>query len=540
MKRRRTTFPLAALVFAFLATACQPASPQSMPGMTMPGAPAQGKPVPKARATAPGTKLKQPSPEGPTDSMRDMPGMTTAPPNPEPAKNQGGSITHDTLKLQEPETPQRQTGSSLPAPELLQAVIARKAMGLEEFLKLAERANPTLAQSRALVQEAAAEAKQAGLYPNPSVGYQGDQIRGGQYGGGEQGGYVQQTIVLGGKLGLRRDVGERERVAGEAGVEEQEARVRADVSSAFYEALTAQEAVVLRQKMVKLAEDAVETAHQLANVGQADAPDVLQAEVEAEQAKIEFVTAERTFLGRFSTLAALCGTPTLLPSPLEGKLQTPPALDTAAQIAAIVSASPSVKRLQRQVEVQQARMNAARREWIPDLNLKVGEQYNFEQLGGLPGKVVGPQSLAAAAIGLPLWNRNQGGIAVAQIALDRARGDVVREQLRLQAHAEAVAQQYLAVRYRADQYCAQVIPRAQRAYQLYLGKYATIAVAYPQVLVSQRTLFQIQMNYLEALRDEWMKALALENYLLGNSLEAPDTIPRAAAGSSRSFYAAPE
>lgn len=56
------------------------------------------------------------------------------------------------------------------------------------------------------------------------------------------------------------------------------------VGQSFYSALAAQEVVRVREKLRLLAADAVTTAHQLANVGQADAPDVLQAEVEAEQA----------------------------------------------------------------------------------------------------------------------------------------------------------------------------------------------------------------------------------------------------------------
>ena len=97
-------------------------------------------------------------------------------------------------------------GQQMPAPEVLQGVAGRPALKLEDFLAMADRNNPTLRQAEAMIRRSEAEAKQAALYPNPSVGYEGDQIRGGSYGGGEQGGFIAQTIVLGGKLGLRRDV----------------------------------------------------------------------------------------------------------------------------------------------------------------------------------------------------------------------------------------------------------------------------------------------------------------------------------------------
>ena len=42
---------------------------------------------------------------------------------------------------------------------------------------------------------------QAGLHPNPTVGYQGDQINAANT-AGQQGAYVEQTIKTGGKLQL--------------------------------------------------------------------------------------------------------------------------------------------------------------------------------------------------------------------------------------------------------------------------------------------------------------------------------------------------
>jgi len=39
--------------------------------------------------------------------------------------------------------------------------------------------NPTFAQAAANIRAAEGRKKQSGLYPNPTVGYQGEQIRGG-------------------------------------------------------------------------------------------------------------------------------------------------------------------------------------------------------------------------------------------------------------------------------------------------------------------------------------------------------------------------
>ncbi|MCU1222155.1 MAG: outer membrane protein [Edaphobacter sp.] len=429
--------------------------------------------------------------------------------------------THATMTLQEPENPERKTGSNLPAPELLKDVAARTPMALADFEALADANNPTLKQANAFVRRSQEQARQAGLYPNPSIGYQGEQIRGGSYGGGEQGGFVQQTVVLGGKLGLRRNIYDQQKRSEQIGVEEQTYRVHGDVQQAFYDALTAQATVQLRQRLLGVSLDAVETVHQLANVGQADAPDILQTEVEAEQAKVDYVTAQRQYLQAFRALTALAGKGNLPVSPLQGELEKTPDLNAEQIVDSVVAGSPTVKRAQQEAAVAQARLKDAKRESVPDLQLRAGEQYNGEQVSQNPTKAAGAQSFASAGINIPLWNRNQGNVGAAKAEIERAEQDVTRAQLSLRQQAAPLAQSYLSAQFEADRYKTQLIPRAARAYELYLKKYQNMAQAYPQVLVSQRTLFQLQISYLMALHDVWRSAIALQNYTLTGGLDTP-------------------
>src|SRR5258708_35084522 len=61
----------------------------------------------------------------------------------------------------------------------------QKTISLEELQQMALQNNPTFAQAVANIRAAEGRKKQSGHYPNPTVGYQGEQIRGRAYPRGE-------------------------------------------------------------------------------------------------------------------------------------------------------------------------------------------------------------------------------------------------------------------------------------------------------------------------------------------------------------------
>ncbi len=430
------------------------------------------------------------------------------------------SITVPFQALQEPEAVGFQTGSDLPAPELLREVVDRQSMTLETFLDLAEKANPPLAQAQRNIERSNQQARQVGLPPDPSIGYSGDHIRGGSYQGGEQGAFFSQEFVLGRKLALRRDVYRAEGRSNEFALEMQRARVRNDVAREFFDTLAAQEAVVVYDRLLKVALDGETNAHELERVGQADASAVLTAEVGAEQAKVDFVNAQRSFLANFTQLATYAGQATLAPRPLSGALVQPPEIDAEGLVVSDMQESPAVKRAQADVAVAEARITSAKSERIPNLTVKAGEWYSGESLGATNVKA-GWESFAEAGVQLPLWNRNQGNIQAAKIESDRAHQDVARVQLWTRNQAEPYAQQYQTARFTAQRYRTEMLPRARRAYQLEAMKYQQMAQVYPQVLMTQHMLFTLQLGYIQALDTEWRAAIALQNYTLMNGLDQP-------------------
>ena len=395
----------------------------------------------------------------------------------------------------------------------------QKTITLEELQQMALQKNPTFGQSAANIQAAEGRKKQSGLYPNLTVGYQGEQIRGGSFHGGEQGVFVQQDIVLGGKLGLNRKIFEQELKQAETEAEEQKVRVVTNVRMSCIQALAAQRTLELRQNLSKLADDAVETSHQLANVGQADAPDVLESEVEAQQAQLAVTMAEQNRQRVWRALAAVVGNPRLPLMKIEGNLEDTPPVNPDELVEKIVDESPAVRIAELGVKRAEAALARAKRETIPDLQLRGGMQQNGELLSN--GRPVGLQGFADVGVRIPISNRNQGNIAAAKADAERAKREVERVKLVLRERAASVVQTYTFSQAAVDRYKNQMIPRAQKAYEMYTKKYHDMAAAYPQVLISQRTLMQIEVSYISALENFATSSLSLQSYLLTDGLEAP-------------------
>src|SRR6201997_1719125 len=245
------------------------------------------------------------------------------------------------------------------------AVPEQKTMTLEELQQRALQNNPTFAQSAANIRAAEGRKKQSGLYPNPTVGYQGEQIRGGSFHGGEQGFFVQQDIVLSGRLGLNRTIFDQELKQAETEAEEQKARVVTNVRMSYIQALAAQQTLELRRHLSKLADDAVQTSRQLANVGQADTPDVLESEVEAQQAELAVTMAEQNQQRIWKAMAAVVGNPRLPLMRLEGKLEDTAPVNADELGGNIVKKRPTVRIAELGVKRAEATLARAKRESIP-------------------------------------------------------------------------------------------------------------------------------------------------------------------------------
>ncbi len=392
---------------------------------------------------------------------------------------------------------------------------------LEQVQKIAADSNPTLRQAEVEIRAAKARQQQSGLYPNPTVAYTGDEIRGGSVGGGKQGFFVQHTIVTGGKLSLSREVFGREVKLAEIEAEEQKIRVQSAVKMAFLRVLAAQELLDARRDMAVIGQDAAETHRRLMNTGQADETEVLDEEVEAQRMRMSARMQENTLREEWRSLAAVIGQPDLPLTTVAGELEKGwPEVNEEEAVETIAKQSPAVRIADAAETRAQTVLGRARREAIPDIQVRGGMEYNHDLLGSAPF-AKGWEGIAEVAVQIPLFNRNQGNVAAARADIDRAGQEKKRIALTLRERAASAVDQYANARLMAVEYRDEMLPRAKKAYGLMVERYGQMLASYPRVLDAQRKLYELQIEYIAALESVWTNGIALQGYLLTDGLEAP-------------------
>jgi outer membrane protein, heavy metal efflux system len=407
-------------------------------------------------------------------------------------------------------------------PALAQTSATPPPITLDELERLALENNPTLTAAAAGVDTARARTRQAGAWPNPVIGYGGEEIKAGDLDvRGEHGFFVEQTIPLGGKLRLSRDVFQKTIDHAEAVRDLQRLRILSSVRQSFYSVLLAERRIEVQERLAALASEAVGVTAQLFNVGAADRPDYLEIEIEFRRLQLQLNRSKNELLAARSQLAALTGVRDVAARSIAGTIDTAvPELERQQVIRTLLEQSPELRAARAQLERARAVTTRARRELYPDLFLRGGGAYNREH-GEDTGRPIGWEGTFEAGISVPIFNRNIGGIAAARAEETTAGAEVTRLELSLQSRAESAFANYLTTLRASEVYRSEILPRAEEAYRLYLSRYREMAAAYPQVLVAQRTLFEMSNQYLESLNDAWHAALRLQGFLAGDGLDAP-------------------
>ncbi len=379
---------------------------------------------------------------------------------------------------------------------------------------LAKANNPTLVQARAQVDGTLGKALQAGLWPNPVLGYQAENI-GSQGTPGEfQGGFLRQEIVTAQKRRLSREKYLARAQAAEFVAMAQQYRVVNDIRRQYWRVAGATRLIVVREQLLKNAQDRLVTADEMLNVGQATAVEVRQARVNLQRAKLELQMSANDLEQYRRELAAIVGTD--IPSgPLADALDQPAVLALAweSALAYTLAESPEMREASAKLRGDHITVDRERRQPIPNIFVQGGPGYDFTE----KQTVVNAQ----VYVQVPIWDRNQGTIQQAKADLQRQQAELRRIELKLGRDLADHFKRYLTALQHVDTYRTDVLPEAEKAYQARLDAYKQRRETWPKVLDAQAELYMRQAEFVRNLVTWRESQTLIEGFLLTGGLEAP-------------------
>lgn len=388
--------------------------------------------------------------------------------------------------------------------------VPRQILTLADAESMALAASPALGAAEARIDAALGRQTQAGLYPNPHAGYHATEV--GNLGtAGAQGGFVSQRLITGGKRRLDQAIAERDVDEAHFRFHARRQQVLGDVRVRYFEALAAQRRVELTKDLARIGDDLVAATEKLLKARQGTENDLLQAQIRADESHVLFDNARNEHLEAWRRLAAVLGAPNMSLRPLAGELEDDlPQINWNQCRAVVLDGHPDLNAAQARLERADVAVARARKEPIPDVDVFVSVRHQNVTGDDVANVEVG--------IPLPIFDRNQGNIQAAEAEWIAACREIERIELDLQDRAADAYRRYANARQTADRYRRETIAKAQRSLELVAGGYEKGQVDYLTLLTAQQTHVQVNLAYLEALRQMRAAAAEIESQLLTGSL----------------------
>lgn len=390
---------------------------------------------------------------------------------------------------------------------------------LQEGLALALANNPRLQSFSWEVRARAAQALQAGRWPNPTLGAETENLSTGDPLGdvvnAEQTVQVSQPIELWGRPGNRQDVAEAERAL--AGWDYEAARldVVAQATRAFLGVLAAEERVRLARELVRLSEEVFQTVSRQVEIGEVSPVEKQRARVPLSQARIRLRRAKEARAAARKTLSGQWGrsdtTAFTAVAGTFGAVKPVPPLDS---VNAALPRNPALARQEDEIQRAKAVLSLEKSDRFPVPSLMAGGQ----RFGGRSGSDQTALK-AGVTLPLPLFDRNQGAVQRARYRLGKAQRQREAARVRLDTTLSKAYRSLVSAQNEARTIAEETLPAARSAFESVRQGYRQGKFDYLEVLDAQRTLFDVRRQQVQALRDYYQARARVER-LIATPLES--------------------
>jgi outer membrane protein, heavy metal efflux system len=376
-----------------------------------------------------------------------------------------------------------------------------------EPMPLPLASHPAMRQAEGLVRAARGEWLQVGLRPNPQLGYVGNEI-GDEGRAGMQGGYVSQEFVTAGKLGLSRAVALREVAAAEQRLERTRQQIITTVRMYYYELLAAERSLAFSHQLQQVGSQALQASELRLKALEGTQASVLQSRVEADSAQLLVEQAINRRDSARRRLGSILGIDQSAPPPLEDVFANGlPALDWETLRAKLLAENPELSELRFNIDRARWATQRATAGRVPNVTVMSGAQYDYATQFAMANVQV--------SLPIPVFDRNQGGISQAYGELTAAQAALDGRELMLTQQLATAMSDYNTSSRRVAKYSESILPAARQSLDLVSSAYEKGELEYLDILATQRTYTEKNLDYLNNLEFAWKKWAEIDGLLVG-------------------------
>ncbi|MFH1857930.1 MAG: TolC family protein [Candidatus Omnitrophota bacterium] len=386
---------------------------------------------------------------------------------------------------------------------------------LGQALSLSIMKNPGLASYSWEVRAAEARMHQASLQPNPEFDFEAEELGWSDYRNGLGSAVMyftfSQLLELGDKRGKRTSV-----AALETDIEDWEYASKrldlfAETTKAFIKALAAWKKVALSEKFHQLAKRVFQVVSERVEAGKVSALEKTKAQVTIAGTRIELERARRQWDVTRKRLAATWGSTTPVFEGVAGDLEKISELTSLEQLLEQTARNPDQARWETEILLREAKLEFEKSKRIPNVTVSAGLQ-RFEQTND-------NAFVFGLSIPLPIFDRNQGGIEEARHNLRKVEEEKRVADVRIKTELSSAYQILSASYLEAMTLKKDVLPAAIQVFDGLSEGYRQGKFRYLDVLDAQRTLFDAQARYIEALENYHEASVEVER-LIGQKVDA--------------------
>ncbi|MHC4286913.1 MAG: TolC family protein [Planctomycetota bacterium] len=366
---------------------------------------------------------------------------------------------------------------------------------LREALALALMHNPELKAFSWDVRVSDARQLQAGLWPNPELDVEVENVGG----SGELSGFdgaettiqLSQLIELGDKSDKRIKVASLEKELAGLDYEAKRLDVFTEVTKAFINLLTAQQRLALKKELLQLSEELVGTVAKRVDAGKDSPLEKTKAAVAHSNIRIQHRQAVENLEFSRKQLASTWAEQSPRFESAAGELDSLSPLPSIGQLALLISQNPDMARWSLEIDKGRASLELEKARAVSDLTLSGG----LRRFSETDDNAI----VFGISIPLPISDTNQGGRMQAAYALSRVREEQRAAQSEIQMELARAYQALSNSHTEATELDEGILQGAESVFEASRTGYSEGKLDYLHVLDAQRTLFEVKTQYVDAL-----------------------------------------